>query len=114
MSEAEEQATVVEYCKLLGLPVYHIPNEGKRSRKTGAYMKAQGLMPGVPDLCIPVARGNCHALYIEMKAQHGKITENQEEWIYTLRSQGNAAFVCYGSSNACDLIDHYLAGDINL
>lgn len=112
MSEAEEQAAVVEYCDYLGIPVYHIPNEGKRSRRTGGSLKAQGLRPGVPDLCIPVARGEYHALYIEMKAAHGRITKSQEHWIYALRKNGNAAFVCYGADNARDLIDHYLNGTL--
>ena len=43
--------------------LYHIPNEGKRSRATGGRLRAEGLKKGVPDVCLPVARGNCHGLY---------------------------------------------------
>lgn len=45
--------------------MYHIPNEGKRSRSAGARMKQEGLKPGVPDVCLPVPRGPYHGLYGE-------------------------------------------------
>ena len=51
--------------------MYHIPNEGKRSRATGGRLRAEGLKAGVPDICLPVACGGCHGLYIELKRQHG-------------------------------------------
>ena len=47
--------------------LYHIPNGGKRDRIVAAKLKAQGVKPGVPDLCLPVPRGKYHGLYIEMK-----------------------------------------------
>ena len=77
MSEYDEQKTVCEYLELRGYPYYHIPNEGIRKPHTGARLKTVGLKSGVPDLCIPVARGPYHSLYIEMKAQGGKPTESQ-------------------------------------
>lgn len=110
MSESDEQAAVVDYCRLKRIPVYHIPNEGKRSYQTAAKLKRLGMSPGVPDLCIPVARGRYHSLYIEMKAKGGKPTKNQREWIMLLRSQGMCAAVCVGASNAIDLIDRYMSG----
>ena len=107
MSEHDEQVAVVEYCALRGLPVYAIPNDGKRSPRAAAWMKAQGLSPGVPDLCIPVARGRYHSLYIEMKAAGGKPTESQLEWIARLRSEGMCAYVCVGAESAIKLIGMY-------
>ncbi|MCI8469356.1 MAG: VRR-NUC domain-containing protein [Eggerthellaceae bacterium] len=109
MSEAQEQAAVITYCELRGIPVYHIPNEGKRSVYAGANLKRQGLRAGVPDLCIPVARGRYHSLYIEMKADGGKVTPKQAEWIALLRGQGMCAAVCVGADNAKALIDRYMA-----
>ena len=72
-------------------------------------MRAEGLRPGVPDLCIPVARGRYHSLYIEMKADGGKPTEEQARWILRLRAEGMCAYVCYGAENAIALIDRYMA-----
>lgn len=71
MSESDEQSAVVDYCDLKGIPCYHIPNGGLRSKREAARMKGQGVRPGVPDLCIPVARRGYHSLYIEMKAAEG-------------------------------------------
>lgn len=105
MSEADEQATVVHHCRARRIPVYHILNEGKRSSRTGAFLKRQGLSPGVPDLCIPVARGHYHSLYIEMKAKGGRITAAQKEWTSMLRAQGMCAAVCYGADDAISLTE---------
>lgn len=109
MSEHDEQVAVVEYCDLKGIPCYSIPNAGKRSPQAAAYMRDEGLRPGVPDLCIPVARGRYHSLYIEMKADGGKPTEEQARWIHRLRAEGMCAYVCYGAANAIALVDEYMA-----
>ena len=51
--------------------LYHVPNGGSRHRMEAAHLKQQGVRAGVPDLCLPVARGGCHGLYIEMKRLRG-------------------------------------------
>lgn len=107
MSEAEDTEAVVAYCRLRDIPVYHIPNEGKRPRSTAARLKAQGMSAGVPDLCIPRARGRYHGLYIEMKHGRNNPTEPQVEWIGRLRAEGMCAYVCYGADSAIALIDQY-------
>lgn len=109
MSESQEQVAVVEYCDLRGIPVFSIPNESKRSVYYAQKLKRQGMRAGIPDLCIPVARGGFHSLYIEMKAKGGKVTPKQLEWIHLLREQGMAAYVCYGADNAIELIRRYMA-----
>ena len=67
-SEAAEQEAVIAWCgwmekqhpelKLL----FHIPNGGSRNKAEAANLKAQGVKPGVPDLCLPVARCGYHGL----------------------------------------------------
>ena len=109
MSEAHEQIAVVNYCEYKGIPVFHIPNGGSRNKREAANLKRQGVKAGVPDLCIPVARGRYHSLYIEMKAQKGKPTKKQVEWIHRLRGEGMCAYVCYGAKNAIALIEKYLS-----
>ena len=108
VSEADEQATVVEYCELKGIPVYSIPNESKRSKAYGAKLKRQGMRKGIPDLCIPRARGPYHGLYIEMKHGKGKLSQDQVDWINRLRAEGMCAYCCYGARNAISLIDRYM------
>lgn len=91
--------------------LYHIPNEGKRSHKTGARMKAEGLKTGVPDICLPVARGGHHGLYIELKrVKNSRVTQDQLDWIEALIAQGYVAAVCRGCDEAIELITRYLSG----
>lgn len=90
--------------------MYHIPNEGKRSRSAGARMKQEGLKPGVPDVCLPVPRSDYHGLYIEMKVDRNKPTENQKHWLGALKRQGYFTAVCYGWEAASKVILQYLGG----
>lgn len=115
-TEDEEQAFIVSWAKVnegqypeLKL-LYHIPNEGKRSGREGARMKRLGLRRGVPDLCLPVARGKYHGLYIELKAQDGRASQEQNEFIADLILQGYFARICYGADEATELIKLYLSG----
>lgn len=113
-TEAQEQEALLRWvsfamCKWPELElIYHIPNEGKRSRVNGASLKRQGLQKGVPDLCLPVARGGYHALYIEMKRKGGKPSREQLQWIEDLKKQGNLAVVCEGWEQAAETIKKYM------
>lgn len=89
--------------------LHHIPNGGARSARTGARLKAQGVKPGVPDICLPVARGDKHGLYIELKRRSGgRVSPAQCWWIDELKKQGFAAFVCCGWEEARTTIIDYL------
>lgn len=88
--------------------LYHIPNGGSRNKIEAVHLKQQGVKAGVPDLCLPVARGEYHGLYIEMKVRGNKPTENQKEWIANLRNQGYKAEICYGWESAAEVITGYL------
>ena len=108
MSEASEQCAFIEWADLKGVPVFAIPNGGRRDAKEAAHLKKQGVKPGVPDLFVPVARGGYHGLFIEMKDGRNKPTDKQAEWIALLRDEGYAAFVCYGAGNAMACADWYM------
>lgn len=89
--------------------LHHIPNGGARSARTGARLKAQGVKPGVPDICLPVARGGKHGLYIELKRRDGgRVSPAQHWWIDSLQAQGFAACVCCGWDDARMAIMCYL------
>lgn len=116
-TETAEQQTLFQWARMMcgKWPelklLYHIPNEGKRSQKTGARMKAEGLKKGVPDICLPVARGGNHGLYIELKrVENSRVTQEQLEWIEALMAQGYVAAVCRGCDEAIRLITDYLNG----
>ena len=91
--------------------MFHIPNGGKRNITTAVRLKAEGVKSGVPDINLPVARGEFHGLFIELKKQRGnKTTENQDAWLEALNKQGYMAIVCKGWEEASKAILNYLEG----
>jgi hypothetical protein len=89
--------------------LHHIPNGGSRNKIEAANLKRQGVKSGVPDLCLPVARGKHHGLYIEMKAGKNTPTDNQRKWLSDLKGQGYATAVCYEWESAARFILSYLS-----
>lgn len=87
--------------------LYHIPNEREDKIQT-AILKAMGVKKGVPDLHLPVASGDYHGLYIEMKALDGKPEAEQLWWIEHLKANGYACAVCYGWQQATEVLLWYL------
>ena len=89
--------------------LYHIPNGGSRHPLEAINLKRQGVKSGVPDICLPVARGGYHGLYIELKAgRKSKPSENQMIWIVNLKNQGYKAEIAYGYDEAIGIIIDYL------
>ena len=111
--EAADQEALFAWAELMRgrLPgielMHHIPNGGSRNPVEAARLKAQGVKPGVPDICLPVARRGYHGLYIEMKADGGRLSKDQKERLSALREQGYAAYVCRGWESARRLIMKY-------
>lgn len=116
MTEAQHQANVIKWSQQptirrrwpeLAL-LHHIPNGGSRDPVEGRHLKAQGVKRGVPDLCLPVARGPYHGLYIEMKTETGRPTPEQAWWGGKLLEQGNMWEVCHGWKRAVEVLEWYL------
>lgn len=115
-SEAQEQMALMAWAewqraahpelKLL----HHIPNGGSRGKAEAGRFKAMGVKAGVPDLCLPVARGGFHGLYIELKRERtGKASAVQVGWFEALREQGYCVTLCHGWVAASEAIVDYLA-----
>lgn len=91
--------------------MYHIPNGGSRNKAEAARLKMQGVRAGVPDVCLPVARGGYHGLYIELKRQRGGIVSDvQKQWLEALRKAGYCAEICRGWDEAREVIETYMKG----
>ncbi len=115
MTETEEQLALFEWANMMaGIHpelrlMYHVPNEGKRSKAAAGILKAMGLKPGVPDICLPVPRGRFHGLYVELKrVEGGKATKEQLWWLEQLDWQGYAVTICRGWKQASQNILAYL------
>lgn len=118
-TEDEEQMAVISWAQMqLGRwPelqwLHHIPNGGKRGKVEAARFKAMGVKAGVPDLCLPVARGRYHGLYIEMKRREGgRLSRDQRDWIDGLRKNGYSVWRCDGHREAIGVLEAYLRGRI--
>jgi hypothetical protein len=85
------------------------PNAAKRSPQLAAYLKAEGMRAGVPDLNLPLPRGDYSSLWIELKADKKSYpTQEQKFWMNKLNECGCLAVCCYGWKEALDLILDYL------
>lgn len=103
--------------------MHHIPNGGsrgddERTRKIrGGRLKAEGVRDGIPDIFLPVACGQYHGLYIEMKrpaerpkrdGSKGSLSDAQLEFAHFAIAEGYAWAVCYAWNDAAALIERYL------
>lgn len=78
-----------------------IPNGSQRSRTTGARLKAEGVVAGVPDLLIPAWN-----LWIEMKrADGGAVSAVQKDWHRYLESIDHTVLVCAGFIQAKEKVE---------
>ena len=75
-----------------------------------ARMKAQGLLAGVSDLCLPVAKHGYNVLFIELKKPGGKLTTSQKTWGQLITEHGGLFVVCCGWEAARDLLVWYIDG----
>ena len=88
--------------------LYHIENERQCSPQQAARRKRMGVKKGVPDLCLPVARGRYHGLYIELKTPTGRATPDQRWWCERLNAEGCFAEICHGWESAAKVLAWYL------
>lgn len=115
MSEHREQVTVVQWLRAAEVEtpeyalVYAVPNGSKRTPAMAAWMVAEGLKRGVPDLVWPVRRGRYSGLYVEMKKPGGRVSPEQIAWRDALKAQGYAVYVAVGSSPAIEVFQQFNA-----
>lgn len=88
--------------------MYAIPNGGERNVAVAGRLKAEGVKSGVSDICLPIARGSLHGLYIEMKKPGGKESQQQIEFGQFLYQQGYGYIMCDHWEKARDIIHDYL------
>ena len=113
-TEDEQQAAIMEWCQLMEgrwpelRLIYHVPNEGKRTASPAGKMQRMGMKSGVPDMMLPVARGNFHGLYLELKTETGRESKAQRQWREALEEQGYMAALCFGLDAALDCLKVYM------
>lgn len=103
------QKAVARLLDASGLVWNHSPNEGLRTPRQGAYAKAMGLKPGLPDVAIYDSCADYSGVAIELKAPDAKgkkpkPTANQLEWHDKLRRCGWRVEVCYSTDEVIALL----------
>jgi hypothetical protein len=86
--EDEIQRAVFQHIRARGVPglvAFHVPNGGKRKPIEAAILKGLGVRAGVADI-IAVYRGKIFA--IELKAENGRPTEAQIEFLSDIEKAG--------------------------
>lgn len=88
--------------------IFAIPNGGKRGALTAAKLKMEGVLPGVPDICIAKPVSPYAGLYIEMKKPtKGRLSKEQKDVIAKLQADGYRVDVCYGADEAKAAVNEY-------
>lgn len=105
------------YPEFSGL-LHSIPNGGKlpyHKNEKGIYTSPQriklvreGMLNGIPDLFLPVARGGWHGLYMELKILPNQPSEEQVMRMDLLMKQGFLCTVCYTRETGALFFKNYL------
>ena len=110
-TEHDIQVNCVNYFRLRypkGL-IFAIPNGGQRNVIVAAKLKAEGVLAGVPDLCIPIAKKGCNGLYVELKnGKAGKVSDNQKTIMSKLQNEGYKCEVCRSFDEFKNVVDNYM------
>ena len=105
------QVACVNYFRLRypkGL-IYAIPNGGQRNVIVASKLKAEGVLSGVPDLHIPIAKKGYNGLYVELKnGKSGKVSDNQLTIMEKLQSEGYRCEVCRSFDEFRNVVNDYM------
>lgn len=88
--------------------LFAVPNGGRRDQITGAKLKEEGVLAGVSDLILLVARGNYHGLCIEMKTKTGRQSDYQKDWQRCVEAENYKYIVARSYEDFREQIENYL------
>jgi len=110
--EATLQSSCFKYFRYkyhsLQMLYFAVPNGGFRNKIEARNLKLQGVVSGVADTFLSVARGNFHGLYIEFKSGKNSLTTNQIQFQNTVTAAGYRFEVVRSFDEFKQLIAEYL------
>lgn len=92
--------------------VHHVENERRTSWSQGKTRKQKGVKAGIPDIVAPIPRGRFPGLYIEMKSEHGKLSDKQKTMCELLHSLGHCVRLARSADEAIEIFKKYIKGEI--
>lgn len=110
--EHSEQVRVVARVRAFhpGVIIAAIPNGGSRTASERVSLHAEGVLAGMPDLCVLRACGGFHGLFIEMKTKEGVVKKHQSALADQLRGEGYRCEVARSGDEAYEVVKEYLNG----
>ncbi len=87
--------------------IYAISNSVGASKGTQSKRKAEGVLPAIPDVHWPVARGPFIGLYLEAKVPGKYPTAAQREMHDALRAAGHCVVVFRSAQEGLDMVLRY-------
>ena len=100
-SEHEEQRTLCYWLDAAGIGYCAIPNAARRSPRQAAYLKAEGMRAGAPDLILWRRTPGGSPVAIELKRSvGGRVSESQEQTHALMRREGWVVIVARGAADA--------------
>ena len=99
------QRAVFQHLRARAAPnvfAFHVGNGGYRRPIEAKILHGLGVVSGVPDV-IAIKDGRCYAL--EIKAEGGRLSENQERVLIKLRECGAMATHCHGLDQCLRLLE---------
>ena len=113
-SEHNEQCAVIHWWRKwhhkFNVPefmLFAIPNGGSRDIITGARLKAEGVRRGTPDLFLAVPARGRHGLFIEMKYNKGRLSDEQTAFLLVAENRDYTTRVAWTAEEAIDAIKEY-------
>lgn len=114
-AESRMQQAVIKWWALkhkeFGVPeclLFAIPNGARRDKVVGAILKKEGVRAGACDLFLAVPRYAYHGLFLELKTEHGVVSDPQEEFMNHANAFGYLSVVCRRFQSVVDQITVYL------
>jgi hypothetical protein len=107
-----DQVKVVQHFRAFypDIIIAAIPNGGDRTASERVRLHSEGVLAGMPDLCVLEPKNGFHALFVEMKTKAGVVSSKQSAVNLQLNAKGYRAVVARSAAEAIKTIEDYLNG----
>jgi hypothetical protein len=123
---AEERETIdfvrlarMRHPAVMRRSMIHHANQAARSRGPKQHagydlLLRMGFRPGLSDFQVTHACGGFHGLFLELKAEGGKLKSTQSEFLADMHADGYPCGVAWGAIAGLEALTAYLRGSIDI
>lgn len=110
--EHKEQVKLVQRVRAFypDVLIASIPNGGNRSASERVRLHAEGVLAGMPDLCVLKQSKGFGGLFVEMKTKTGVVSKEQSCIAKQLNSEGYLCVIARSADEGFKFIEEYLNG----